>query len=99
MVTKQYDICTLKSGQLVIVLQSDTSLTNSSLIVAPVVKPSPKEFVIKLNIKFNLGEQDYTVRIQEMSAIAPRSLQNVIANRRDLQEKVMLAVDLLFAGF
>lgn len=99
MVIRQFDVCALKSGQLVVVLQADVSFTMSTVIVAPVVRPAPKEFVDKLNLKINLGEQDYTIRIQEMSAIPPRSIQTVIANRRDLHENVMLAVDLLFAGF
>jgi toxin CcdB len=98
-VIRQFDVCALKSGQLVVILQTDVSLTTSTVIVAPVVRPTPKEFVDKLNLKINLGEQEYTIRIQEMSAIPPRSIQTVIAHRRDLHEKVMLAVDLLFAGF
>jgi toxin CcdB len=98
-VARQFDICALKTGQLVIVLQADVSMTTSSLIVAPVVRPSAKEFVDKLNLNFNLGEQDYTIRMQEMSAVPPRSIQSVIANRRDMHEKIMLAIDLLFAGF
>jgi CcdB protein len=99
MVARQFDICTLKTGQTVIVLQADVSMTSSTIIVAPVVRPRPKEFVSKLNLNFNLGEQTYCIRMQEMSAIPPRSVQSVIANRRDLHENVMLAVDLLFAGF
>jgi ACT domain-containing protein len=99
MVASQFDICSLRTGQLVIVLQADTSATTSTIIVAPVVHSNPKEFVEKLNITFNLGEQDYTVRMQEMSAISPRFIQNVITNKQDLHDKFMLAVDLLFAGF
>jgi CcdB protein len=98
-VARQFDICVLRTGQLVIVLQADVSMTTSSLIVAPVVQPSAKEFVDKLNLSFNLGEQDYTIRMQEMSAVPPRSIQSVIANRLDMHEKIMLAIDLLFAGF
>ncbi len=99
MVAHQFDICTLKSGQLVIVLQADVSLTSSTVIVAPIVRPNPKEFLEKLNLNINFGEQDYTIRIQEMSAIPPSSIKTVVVNRRDLREKIMLAVDLLFAGF
>lgn len=99
MVINQFDICVLRSGQLAIVLQADTSNTTSSIIVAPVVHPNPKEYVSKLNINLNLGEHDYTVRMQEMSAVPLKGIVSVIANRNDLHEEVMLAIDLLFAGF
>jgi hypothetical protein len=98
-VAHQFDICILTTGQWVVVLQADASATSSSIIFAPIVAPAPKQFVHKLNMNVNLDEQDYTIRMQEMSAISPRAITSVIANRADLQQQVMLAIDLLFAGF
>ncbi len=95
------DVPSRKKVPYLVVLQSDLLSAFDAAVVAPLrIKAEDVAIpVLKLNPQVTLGDTQYFLRPQELSAIPARLLKTPIANLSAQRDEILAALDFLFTGF
>jgi toxin CcdB len=98
-VAAQYDLCRLRAGGLVVILQSDLLDQLQTRVVAPLVPVSSMERVMaSLNPSVTLGEQTYLVMPQLAATLSLAELGEKVGSLAMMHDAIVRAVDALLSG-
>ena len=96
---KQFEIRRLRSGDLVLLLQHDLLEGLNSLVVAPVVRMPSLLPMQRLRPTFDVDSVRHVILTDRLAAVERSAIGTVVADARDVQDAVNLALDFLFKGF
>jgi len=84
-----------------VALPSDLLGAFAATVVAPLRLKSDRDVipVLRLNPVIQVDGAEYFLRLQELAAIATRSLRHPITNLSAQREEILAALDFLFTGF
>lgn len=85
-------------GGLLLEVQSDLLSEYSSRVVIPLVPAATHKNAGRLNPVVMIGETEWTVFTQYISAVPKAALKRRIANLADEHLRIVAALDFLFAG-
>ena len=97
---RQFDVCRLKvrSGQLVVVLQHDTTDELDTRIVAPLSDRPYRKVIERVRLPVDLDGNRYVVQLDRLSAIEKRTIGTVVGNLNADEQRIKSAIDLLLFG-
>ncbi|MCG6859409.1 MAG: CcdB family protein [Salaquimonas sp.] len=88
----------VESG-LLLDVQSDILADYSTRVVVPLVPKSGDDAAYRLNPVFEIGEREWVMYTQHLSAVPGAALKNKIANMTPEHDRIVAALDMLFHGF
>lgn len=100
---RQFDICKLKPvrvgsrQQLVLVLQHGLLSLLRTRIVAPILRPGETDRLELINPEITFEGETFLVKADQMATVNSTSLGPSLA-RIDAHDRIMKAVDFIFAG-
>ena len=94
----QFDVFRLRSGVLVVDLQTDLIGLDSSRMVAPLREAGRYAAFPGLTPIVEVEDKAWIVRVQEMAALPGSELRNPVANLVAQRDALKRAVDILFEG-
>jgi mRNA-degrading endonuclease toxin of MazEF toxin-antitoxin module len=83
---------------LAVVLQHDRVSTFSALVVAPLTAASPVLLGTRLHPMVDLSGRQFVVLVEELAAVARRTLGRVVGSAEPNRYAIVAALDLLFTG-
>jgi toxin CcdB len=95
----QFDVYRLKTGQLVVDLQTDLIGISASRIVAPLRKIGQHAALPGLTPEVEIDGVSWIVRVQELAAVPGTELGTPIANLVEQRDALKRALDILIDGF
>ena len=98
-VMAQFDVYRLKSGTLVVDLQTDLIGIDASRIVAPLREEGSYTSFPGLTPKIHLSGKYWIVRVQELAAVPGKELQNKVGSLLEERDAMKRALDILVDGF
>ena len=94
----QFDVFRLKSGQLVVDLQTDLIGIEVSRVVAPLRDAGRYASFPGLTPKVVFDGQEWIVRVQELAAIMRGELNEQVGSLADYRDQIKRALDILIDG-
>lgn len=94
----QFDVFRLKTGQLVVDLQTDLIGIEASRIVAPLREAGRYAAFPGLTPKVEIDGKDWVVRVQELAAIPGGELRNPVTSIASKRDALKRALDILIDG-
>ncbi len=94
----QYDICKLKHGDLVVILQHDTFREFQTRIVAPLVPRSKGKLATSLNPVLQHARRDWVLATHLMSVVPVKAIDVHLGSLADQGYTIKRAVDQVFLG-
>ena len=94
----QFDVFRLKSGQLVVDLQTDLIGIEVSRVVAPLREAGRYASFPGLTPKVVFDDQEWIVRVQELAAIMSVELKERVGSLDDYRDQIKRALDILIDG-
>ena len=94
----QFDVFRLKSGMLVVDLQTDLIGMEASRMVAPLREAGRYAAFPGLTPMVEVDGRGWIVRVQEMAALPGAELRDVVASLAAERDALKRAVDILFDG-
>ena len=88
-----------KHAPLVLVLQSSLTITETTVIVAPLVLPDRLPATSKLFPHLKVGARHLVLSTSELSAIGRHHLRHRSGNLERHRDDIIAALDMLFLGF
>lgn len=95
----QFDVCRLKTGQLVVDLQTDLIGITASHIVAPLREVGPHAALPGLTPEVEVDGILWIVRVQELAAVPGIELGARIATLAEQRDALERAIHILIDGF
>ncbi len=87
-----------KSAPFLVVLQSDLTITSTTVVVAPLILKSRLPEPSKLFPPFSVEGQQLVLAVNELAAVRKQILRELVTNVNDRREGIIAALDLLFIG-
>jgi toxin CcdB len=81
-----------------VVLQHDRVSTFSALVVAPLSAATPGLIGTKLHPTLDVSGRQFVVLMEELAAVARRTLGRVVGSAEPNRYNIVAALDLLFTG-
>jgi hypothetical protein len=103
-VIRQLDIVqnpdTSAKGQIpyLLVLQSDTIDTLSSVVVAPVFRDAAAEAMTRTTLMLEVNGESLLCKVHELVAVNRRRLGPAVGNAGDRYDDLIRAIDMIFSG-
>ena len=94
----QFDLFRLKSGQLVVDLQTDLLGIEASRIVAPLREAGRYAAFPGLTPIVNVAGASWIVRVQELAAVPGAELRDKVGSLTDHRDALKRALDILIDG-
>lgn len=94
----QFDVFRLKSGQLVVDLQTDLIGIKVSRVVAPLRDAGRYASFPGLTPKVEFDDQEWIVRVQELAAVMRGELKEQVGSLADYRDQIKRALDILIDG-
>ncbi|MCL7410136.1 CcdB family protein [Marivivens donghaensis] len=94
----QFDVFRLKSGQLVVDLQTDLIGIEVSRVVAPLRDAGRYASFPGLTPKVVFGDQEWIVRVQEIAAVLRGELNEQVGSLSEYRDQIKRALDILIDG-
>lgn len=94
----QFDVFRLKSGQLVVDLQTDLIGIEVSRVVAPLRDAGRYASFPGLTPKVVFGDQEWIVRVQEIAAVLRGELNDQVGSLSQYRDQINRALDILIDG-
>ena len=94
----QFDVFRLKSGQLVVDLQTDLIGIEISRVVAPLRDAGRYASFPGLTPKVVFDDQEWIVRVQELAAVMSVELKEQVGSLADYRDEIKRALDILIDG-
>ncbi len=88
-----------KFAPMLLVLQSALTITETTIVVAPLVLPSRIPEVSRLFPRLIVGRRTLVLSTNELGAVQKRKLKDAIANLEPERNRIIAAIDMLFSGF
>ncbi|MBA4132504.1 MAG: plasmid maintenance protein CcdB [Hyphomicrobium sp.] len=82
----------------VIVLQSDLTMTKTTVVVAPLVLPDRLPEPSRLFPRMHVGETPLVLSTSELAGIGRKQLRQHVTNLSGSRDAIIAALDLLFTG-
>lgn len=82
-----------------LVLQSTLTMTETTVIVAPLVLPSRLPSVSRLFPRVRVGSRQLVLSTSELGAVACQRLGQRVGNLERERDNIIAAIDMLFSGF
>lgn len=95
----QFDLFRLKSGQLVVDLQTDLIGIDASRIVAPLRDAGRYTIFPGLTPEVSFEGVTWVVRVQELAAVSRAELQDRVGSLQAHRDALKRALDILVDGF
>ncbi|MCZ8152973.1 MAG: CcdB family protein [Rhodobacteraceae bacterium] len=95
----QFDVFRLRSGTLVVDLQTDLIGMEASRMVAPLREAGRYAAFPGLTPMVEIEGTVWIVRVQEMAALPGAELRDFVTSLASERDALMRAVDILFDGF
>ncbi len=95
----QFDVFRLRSGILVVDLQTDLIGIDASRIVAPLREIGSYTAFPGLTPKVTLDGKLWIVRIQELAAVSGAELHEYVGSLQEERDNLKRALDILIDGF
>lgn len=86
-------------GALLLDIQADLLSELSSRVVVPLIPKSEHKQAERLNPVFCVGDEDWVMLTQYLSAVPKSVLKNKVGNLDEEHDKIVAALDMLFQGF
>lgn len=101
MVTAQYSICGLRDRpeQLLVILQSELSDHQGSLVAAPLIPARLLKRRPKLNPLIRHGSIEYLLVVDKLGAVPVVEITHPLGSAESRREAISNALDYLFHGF
>jgi toxin CcdB len=87
-----------KSAPFLVLLQSDLTITSTTVVVAPLIVKIRLPKPSKLFPQFGVEGQDLVLAVNELAAIRQQVLREHVTNLKDHRDSIIAAPDLLFLG-
>lgn len=94
----QFDVCKLKKGDVVVVLQHGTYAAFRTRVVAPLVPRSRGKLSTNLNPIIKHGGREWVMATHLMSVVGLAALSEPLGSVADQEYPIKRAVDQLFLG-
>jgi toxin CcdB len=94
----QFDVFRLKSGMLVVDLQTDLIGIEASRIVAPLREAARYSSFPGLTPQVEIGGQAWIVRVQELAAVPGAELRQPVISLSSHRDALKRALDILIDG-
>lgn len=88
-----------KYAPYLIVLQSSLTMTQTTIVVAPLVVPDRLPVTSRLFPKLKVSSRSLVLSTNELGAISRAHLKERVANLETEREGIIGAIDMLFSGF
>ena len=88
-----------KYAPYLIVLQSSLTLTQTTVVVAPLVLPSKLTAKSRLFPRMKVGSRSFVLSTNELGAMGRPHLTEHIGNLESERTNIIAAIDMLFSGF
>ncbi len=95
---EQFDICRLKHGEIVVILQHKTFSAFRTRVVAPLVPKSRGNLATSLNPIFRHARRDWVLGTQLMGVVGIGAISEKIGNLESESYAIKRAIDQLFLG-
>lgn len=82
----------------VIVLQSDLTMTKTTVVVAPLMLPDRLPEPSRLFPRMHVGETPLVLSTSELAGIGRKQLRQHVTNLSGSRDAIIAALDLLFTG-
>lgn len=96
---RQFDVCSVSNGNLVVIVQSDMLAEVGTRVVVPLFLPNRAGGKIRhLNPEIMVGDRLYVLMPQMTSAMRLSQLLAVIGNVSSARDQITRALDTLLSG-
>jgi toxin CcdB len=96
---RQFDVCRLKHGEIVVVLQHDYLSDLKSRLVAPLVLAKQMKPVERIHVAVAFDDEQYLVVMDQLTAVSVSSIGRKLGSLIAFEYKLKNAVDRMFIGF
>jgi toxin CcdB len=87
-----------KSAPFLMVLQSDLTITRTTVVVAPLIAKRRLPEQSKLFPSFAVEGQHFVLAVNELAAIRQQTLREYVTNLAAHRDSIIAALDILFLG-
>lgn len=84
---------------MLMVLQSALTITETTVVVAPLVLPNRIHEEVRLFPRLTVRRRTLVHSTSELGAIHKRALKDLITNLETERKRIIAAIDVLFSGF
>lgn len=95
---QQFDVCRLKHGEIVIVLQHDTFGDYRTRMVAPLIPKARGKLATSLNPIFRHAKKDWILATHLMGVVAVSAVVETVGSLASEDYAIKRAIDQLFLG-
>jgi hypothetical protein len=88
-----------KFAPMLLVLQSALTITETTVVVAPLVLPNRIPEDSRLFPRLTVRRRNLVLSTNELGAVQKRTLKVLIANLEPERYRIIAAIDMLFSGF
>lgn len=92
---KQFDVCPVRSGTLVVLVQSDLLDAIATRVAVPL---ATRGAASTLRPRIVLGDDAFVLRTTEIAVVETRSLLPAIGNVGEQRDAIVRAIDALLSG-
>jgi hypothetical protein len=96
---RQFDVCEVHGGPLVVVLQHNAMSDLQTRLVAPLLAAVRAAGVDGIHVPVQIDDLRYVVVVDQVSAVRRSQLSGAKASLRSYEYKLKNAIDRLFTGF
>ncbi|WP_072396988.1 CcdB family protein [Hyphomicrobium sp. CS1GBMeth3] len=102
---RQFDVfrnpskASAKYAPFLVVLQSSLTLTETTVVVAPLVLPDRLPVASRLFPRVKVGTRAVVLSTNELGAIGRPHLKERVGNLESERDTIIAAIDMLFSGF
>jgi toxin CcdB len=94
----QFDVCQLRGGEIVLILQHDTFSGFQTRMVAPLVARTAKNLATTLNPLLRFSRKDWVLATHLMAAVKVSAMTDRLGTLVAEEYKIKRALDQLFHG-
>jgi toxin CcdB len=94
----QFDVCKLRGGEIVVILQHDTFSDFRTRMVAPLVARTAKNLATTLNPHLRFSRKDWVLATHLMAAVKMSAMTDRLGTLAAEEFKIKRAIDQLFLG-
>ena len=95
---QQFDVCRMKQGDIIVILQHDTFRDFKTRMVAPLVPKMRGKLATSLNPVFRHDKRDWVLATHLMGVVQISKIGEIIGNLEREDYAIKRAIDQLFLG-
>jgi toxin CcdB len=96
---RQFDVCRLRHGEMVVVLQHDYLSDLKGRLVAPMLAAAQMKPVERIHVAVELDGAQYFVVMDQLTAVPASSMGRKMGSLIAFEYRLKNAIDRMFTGF